>query len=306
VTEIGRSALAKIFGTKEYKAAAAKPGNVTDATKVRREFGPPAERRPTCANPYFAGFQTLCRENPPPGVPIPPSPPASDVAAVFRRDAVMVAGGLSNFNSEPRDEALRLGWTVVEVQLLHTGYAEANETEMGLSQWAAFTKVGWGTYGQDSDPHQDGKDAAAISRRLSLAAWKANGELWAEAAGIAKTNEFIRGWVEGGAPCPLGWSVLSSDTANFPRPFDYGAALGVAGADIDIQVYGASYPLYTVAAGLGMLQKARVPVSRTTMTFDCNGDGNGPFADYRTWTGPRRLYNQGDATVDTFRALVRP
>lgn len=305
MTEIGRAALAQIFETQEYKAAAAKPGNLTDAQKVKREFGPPAERRPSCANPYFRGFQLLCRENPPAGVPLPPTPPASDVAAVFKRDAVMVAGGLSNFNSEPRAEALRLGWTVVEVQLLHTAYAQANEDEMRLPQWNPWTKGGWGTYGQDSDAHQDGKAAAALCKRLNLAFWKANGELWAEGAGIAKTQEFVRGWVEGGAPCPLGWSVLSSDTANFARPFDYGAALAVAGADIDIQVYGAAVPTYTVAAGLGMLQKARVPVSRTTMTFDCNGDGNAPFADYRTWTGPRRLYTQGDATVDTFRGLVR-
>ncbi len=302
MTEIGRASLQLVFSSDDYKAWALK--YPVDANKIRLEFE--GVRRPTPSSRYAKGFVGLCRENPPAGVPIPPTPPASDVAAVFRRDAVMVPGGLSNFNSAPRAEALALGWSVVEVELLHTAYAAANEQEMKLPQWNAFTKIGWGTYGQDSDPHQDGKDSAALCRTLGLAGWKANGELWAEGAGIAKTSEFVRGWVEGGAPCPLGWSVSSSDTANFPRPYDYGAALGVAGADIDIQVYGASYPLYTVAAGLGMLQKARVPVSRTTMTFDVNGDGNGPFADYRTWTGPRRLYNQGDATVDTFRQLVRP
>jgi hypothetical protein len=303
MTEIGRAGLQQVFTSTEYKTWAGKPGNKTDAFKIQQEYA--GVRRPTASSLYAKGLVTLCRENPPAGVPIPPAPPASDVAPVWRRDAVMVAGGLSNFNSEPRAEALALGWSVVEVQLLHTAYVAANEAEMKLSQWNAFTKVGWGTYGQDTDAHQDGKDAAAACRSLGLAGWKANGELWAEGAGIAKTNEFIRGWVEGGAPCPLGWSVLSSDTANFPRPFDYGAALGVAGADIDIQVYGAAYSLYTVAAGLGMLQKARVPVSRTTMTFDVNGDGNGPFADYRTWAGPRRLYTQGDANVNTFRQLVR-
>lgn len=302
MTEIGRANLQLIFSSDEYKTWAER--NPIDANKIRLEFE--GVRRPTAGSRYAKGFQGLCRENPPAGVPIPPTPPASDVAAIFKRDAVMVAGGLSNFNSEPRAEALRLGWSVVSVQLLHTGYAAANEAEMKLSQWNGWIKQGWGTYGQDSDAHQDGKDAAALCKRLTLSSWKANGELWAEGSGIAKTQDFIRGWVDGGAPCPLGWSVLSSDTANFPRPYDYGAALSVAGADVDIQVYGASYPLYTVAAGLGMLQKARVPVSRTTMTFDVNGDGNGPFADYRTWTGPRRLYNQGDATVDTFRQLVRP
>jgi hypothetical protein len=56
-----------------------------------------------------------------------------------------------------------------------------------------------------------------------------------------------------------------------------------------------------------MLSKAvpPVPVPRTAMTFDVNGDGNGPFPDYRTWDGPRRLWNVGNATVQTFDALAR-
>jgi hypothetical protein len=140
-----------------------------------------------------------------------------------------------------------------------------------------------------------------------LAGWKANGEAWAESQYAWKTASFIQGWVAGGAPCPLGWSVLSSDTANFAREYDYNSALSVAGADIDIQVYGATYPTYTVGAGLGMLAKVvpPVPVSRTAMTFDVNGDGNGPFPDYRSWAGPRRLWNVGNATVATFDALAR-
>lgn len=303
MTEIGRAHLQRIFDSIPYKTWAAVPTNATDAGKIAKAFA--GKPYTTPGSKYAQGLAGLCKENPPAGLPIPPTPPASDVAAVWKLDAVMVPGGLSNFNGAPRDEARAVGFQVVEAQLLHTAYATANEREMALAAWNGWIKVGWGTYGQDSDAQQDGRDAAALCRRLNLAGWKANGELWAEGAGIAKTQEFIRGWVEGGAPCPLGWSVLSSDTANFARPFDYGAALAVAGADVDIQVYGAAVPLYTVAAGLGMLQKARVPVSRTTMTFDCNGDGNGPFADYRTWTGPRRLYNQGDATVDTFRNLAR-
>ena len=79
----------------------------------------------------------------------------------------------------------------------------------------------------------------------------------------------------------------------------------VAGADVDIQVYGATVPTYTVGAGLGMLSKAHVPASRTTMSFDCTDTGTGPFGDYRTWSGPRRLWNCGNATVQTFDALAR-
>ena len=147
MTEIGRASLSLIFSSDDYKAWAAK--DPVDANKVKLEFE--GVRRPTPSSRYAKGFVGLCRENPPAGVPIPPTPPASDVAAIFKRDAVMVAGGLSNFNSEPRDEAVRLGWTVVEVQLLHTAYAAANEAEMALPQWGVFTKVGWGTYGQDTD-----------------------------------------------------------------------------------------------------------------------------------------------------------
>jgi hypothetical protein len=68
----------------------------------------------------------------------------------------------------------------VYVQLLHTVYAAANEAEMQRAGFLPWDKVGWGTYGQDSDPYQDGIEAAAISRRLSLKGWKANGETWAE------------------------------------------------------------------------------------------------------------------------------
>ena len=104
---------------------------------------------------------------------------------------------------------------------------------------------------------------------------------------------------------PLGWSVLSSDTANYARNYDYPTALSVSGADIDVQVYGATHPGYTVGAANGMLDKAQVPVNRRTMSFDLNGTGGGPFPDYLTWTGPRRLWHPDKATVQTFDQLAR-
>lgn len=303
----GRAALQKIFASQPYKTWAAVPGNKTDAAKVAAEFN--GTQRPKAGSGYAQGFQSLCRLNPPDGTPVPPPPEPATVAAVWKLDAAFTNGGLSNFAGTPRQHAWDLGWRAVYIQLMHIAQSQidANLAEMARSQWSQWTKVGWATYGQGSDPEQDGQAAADLCKQYGLAGWKANGEAWAEAQYAWKTAAFIKGWVAGGAPCPLGWSVLSSDTANFARAFDYNSALSVAGADIDLQVYGATYATYTVGAGLGMLSKVvpPVPVGRTTMSFDVNGDGNGPFPDYRTWAGPRRVWNVGNATVATFDALVR-
>lgn len=308
MSDAGRANLTKIFNSAPYKAWAAVAANKVDASKVARKFA--GSNTPKPGSGYAQGLWGLCGLNPPDGVPVPPPVPAAAVAAVWKQDAAFSSGGLSNFAGAARQRAWDTGWRAVYVQLLHIAQSQidANIEEMGRSQWNMWTKVGWGTYGQNTDPEQDGKDAAALCKRLGLPAWKANGEAWAEQSFSWKTSAFLKGWVDGGAPCPLGWSVLSSDTANFARVFDYATALSVAGADIDIQVYGATYPAYTVGAGLGMLAQVKpvpVPVSRTTMSFDVTDTGTGPFPDYRTWSGPRRLWNVGNATVASFDALVR-
>lgn len=305
MSDAGRADLTRIFNSGPYKAWAALPANKVDASKVLRKFQ--GTNTPKPSSGYALGLWGLCAQNPPSGVPVPPAPPATNVAAVWRLDAAFSNGGLSNFAGAARQRAWDTGWRAVYVQLMHIAQSQidANIAEMQRSNWNLWTKVGWSTYGQGTDPEQDGKDAAALCKRLGLVAWKANGEAWAEAQYAWKTSAFLKGWVEGGAPCPLGWSVLSSDTANFAREYDYPTALSVVGADIDIQVYGATVPTYTVGAGLGMLAKAHVPVSRTTMSFDVTDTGIGPFPDYRTWDGPRRLWNCGNATVQTFDQLAR-
>jgi hypothetical protein len=281
---------------------ASRVGNVIDARKLAAEFQ--GQRKPWCGSKYGQGLQILCRENPP-----APQPPVDTVAPVWKLDAAFGNGGMSNFAGAARQRAWDTGWRAVYIQLMHIAQdqIDANVQEMQRSVWSQWTKVGWSTYGQGSDPEQDGRQAAALAKQHGLAGWKANGEAWAEVQYSWKTSAFVNGWKAGGAPCPLGWSVLSSDTANFARSFDYNSAQSISGSDIDLQVYGATVPTYTVAAGLGMLTKAvpPVPVARTTMSFDVNGDGNGPFPDYRTWTGPRRLWNVGNATVATFDALAR-
>lgn len=297
MSQVGRDALAKIFSSDEYKAWAGRDANRIDAHKIEEEFK--GNRRPWSGSKYAQGFQSLCRENPPPA-------PVPALAEVWRKDACFTEGGLSNFHGSPRERARQTGWTVAYVQLLHTVYQAANEAEIPVFVNAGWQIVGWGTYGQGSDPYQDGLDAAALCRRLPvLKGWKANGEAWAEGQYFWKTESFLKGWTDGGAPVPLGWSVLSSDTANFAREFDYAMALGAVGADIDLQVYGATHPTLTVSAGLGMLSRTAVKPDRTTMSFDVNGDGNGPFPDYLTWKGPRRLWRPDRATVATFDALAR-
>ena len=314
MTAIGRAALTKIFKSAEYlewvkEVGGVKPG--TDAFKVQEEFA--GRRRPTCSSFYGQGFQDLCRENPPIGPPPPPPPPPDPepepppvgaLSPVWRRDAVYCIG-LSSFSGEKRGPAKIAGFTAVYAQLLHglSGSFDANANEIPVFRREGWTVCGWGTYGQGSDPENDGRRAAEIVRQLGLAGWKANGEAWAEGADSWKTQAFIDGWKAGGAPGPLGWSVLSSDTANFARNYAYGAAMSVEGSDIDIQVYGATYPTYTVGAGLGMLAKAKVPQARTTMTFDVNAEGLGPFPDYRTWSGPRRIWTGDAARAVTFESL---
>lgn len=235
-----------------------------------------------------------------------PAPPStSALANVWRHDAVWTTA-LSSFNGTNRQAAFQHGWRIVYVQLLHAANGQANELELPVFLREGWTTVGWGTYGQGTDPYKDGLAAAAITRRVTaLRGWKGNGEAWAEGEHAWKTAEFVRGWRDGGASVPLGFSVLSSDTASFARAFDYQAALAIPGADIDIQAYGATNPRYTVAAGLANLATAKVPADRATVSIDITSTGQGPFNDYRTWAGPRRLWVGEWASPTTWEALDR-
>lgn len=296
----GRAYLSQVFGSLPYKAWAA--ANPLDARKISKAFNGDHYTQP--GSHYARGLAGLCGENPPSDVPVPP--PSSALAAIWQQDAVFTTH-LSNFQDTKRNPAKAAGFRVVYVNLLHNDqYAQANEQEMPVFLAEGWTLVGWGTYGQESDPYTDGLEAANLTRRLtSLRGWKANGEAWAEGQSSWKTDAFLKGWRDGGGLVPLGWSVLSSDTANFPRNYAYDVALSVPGADIDIQVYGAAHPTYTVGAGLGMLSKVPVPVNRTTMSFDIADNGQGPFPDYRTWLGPRRVWVGERSTAETWAQLAR-
>lgn len=296
----GRDFLELIFDSLPYKAWAAT--SPIDAGKVQAEFN--GIHRPSPSSKYAKGLVGLCRENPPEPQP-PPPPPPSPLALVWRGDAVYTTA-LGNFDGLRRNPAKAAGFKTCYVQLLHAINGAANEQHLALMASEGWTLCGWGTYGQGTNPYEDGLAAAAIVRRLPvLRGWKANGEAWAEWQDAWKTDAFLRGWLDGGATVPLGWSVLSSDTANFARAYDYVSALRADGADIDIQVYGATHPTYTVSAGLGMLRNTPVPVERTTMTFDVTQTGIGPFGDYRTWMGPRRIWLGEWTTASTYANLAR-
>jgi len=273
----------------------------TDKAKVTAAAG--GVRKPSPSNREArVAWELYLRDTQP-----APQPGPSPLAAIWQRDAIFTSGGLSNFAGATRDRAKATGWHVVYVQLANiAAYQDANEAELPAFLAQGWTLVGWGTYGQGTDPEEDGYDAAVTCKRLTvLRGWKANGEAWAEGRDIGKTAAFLKGWTAGGAPVPLGWSVLSSDTANYAREYDYRSALSVTGADVDVQVYGATHPGYTVGAANGMLDKAQVPRDRRAMTFDVNGTGGGPFTDYLTWPGPRRLWHPDTATVQTFDQLAR-
>lgn len=301
----GRVYLGELFGTPEYMSWASRVGHVIDARKLALEFA--GKQRPRCGTAYGRALQGLCREHPP--IDVPP-PPSTALSAIWTYDAVFTTH-LSNFPDTRRNPAKAAGYRVVYAQLHNSPYAADNEAELPVFIREAWTTVGWCTYGQDTDPYEDGRKAAEITKRITaLRAWKANGELWAEDTpaeqGAWKTEAFLRGWRDGGGVVPLGWSVLSSDTDQFARAYAYDVALSVPGADIDLQVYGSAHPTYTVAAGLGMLSNVPVPRNRTTMTFDvAEANGRGPFADYRTWPGPRRVWIGEYSTAETWAALSR-
>lgn len=231
------------------------------------------------------------------------------VHPLWKRDVVFTRT-LSNFSGDERDAALAHGWTVIANQVMHTPYVDANLAEEasirpGL-QARGWAWVGWATYGQGSDPHNDGETAAYICRRQGYAGWIANGEAWAEYDGWWKSSAFISAWNAAGAPCPLAVSCLASDTGNFARAFDFDSWLAVPGCAIMPQVYGYPNPNYTVGAELASLQHTNVPTARLNLTFSVEPNtGLGPFGDYNTWAGPRGLWTGDDSSQATFAGLSR-
>lgn len=298
-----RDALAQLFQSGPYREWAAR--YTVDARKVALEFD--GQRRPSAGSEYGRALVNICRAHPPMVEPAP-----SPLNALWQRDLVFTRT-LSSFTGVLRDAARANGFSVVLVQLDHVGYAEANRAELaaiGPGLRAQGWKIcGWATYGYEDtnvshDARADGARHAAIRRELGLDGWVANGELWAEGGRAWKTAAYLDGWRLGGGTGPLAVSCLSSTVSGWAREFDYGSWLAVPGAAIMPQVYGASDPGYTVANCLDTLGRGRVPADRLALTFDVK-QGSGPFADYRTWGGPRSVYTGDDSTTSTWAALRR-
>ena len=70
------------------------------------------------------------------------------------------------------------------------------------------------------------------------------------------------------------------------------------------QVYGATWPAYTVVNCLATMENGGVPRDRLALTFDVV-NGMGPFSDYKTWPGPRSVYAGDDANGESFYSLAR-
>jgi hypothetical protein len=217
---------------------------------------------------------------------------------------------LSSFYGELRDAARAAGFTAVYVQLDHSGDVANNRRELaaiGPSLKAKGWKIaGWSTGGQGSDPSTDGARHAAIRRELEhlLDGWVCNMETWAEGVDSWKSKAWLDAWRVGGGFGPLAVSCMSSDNPNWARAFDYDVWLKIPGAAIMPQVYGASFPAYTVFNALSTMTNGGVPRNRLNLTFDVI-DGAGPFANYRTWAGPRSIWTGDDSRPSSWSSLGR-
>lgn len=231
-------------------------------------------------------------------------PPA--LSPIWRQDGVFTVA-LTSFHDRAPARAAGFSWLAVQVwNAPWAGKNQADLIRLGGQLAAEGWKVGgWSTFGQGTDPAEDGRQAAALVERLGLLFWVANGELWAEGKDAWKSEAWIEGWEKGGAPpVPVATSCLSSDTGNFAREYDYEAWLELEGAAIQPQVYGVSAPGYTVEACRANMARAGVPEDRLAPTFEVVSPGGlGPFDDYRTWKGPRSVWTGEAATRVTWSSL---
>ncbi len=123
----------------------------TDKAKVTAAAG--GVRKPSPSNREArVAWELYLRDTQP-----APQPGPSPLAAIWQRDAIFTSGGLSNFAGATRDRAKATGWHVVYVQLANiAAYQDANEAELPAFLAQGWTLVGWGTYGQGTDPEEDG------------------------------------------------------------------------------------------------------------------------------------------------------
>lgn len=297
--------LEKLVASKIHKDAKIGP---EDRNKIDLELQ--GKRRPAAGSSYAQAIIALARLDPP-----RPAPPLPLVALdpLWVRDGVFVRS-LSSFHGDKRDAARAAGFTCIYVQLDHSGDVAGSINELhqiGPSLMAqGWRFAGWSTYGQGTDATEDGARHAQIRRELDgyLDGWIANGEIWAEgpdpSPDFNKTKDWLAAWTTGGGFGPVAVSCMSSDNPNWARPFDYQSWLNIPGCAVMPQCYGATYPAYTVYNCVATMANGKVPRSRLNITFDVIA-GAGPFADYKTWAGPRSVWTGEDSEPATWVALNR-
>lgn len=230
------------------------------------------------------------------------------VSPVWRSSGIFTRS-LSSFDGERREAAHRAGFRAVAVHLANTDQTGANAAELELLlpeyRRRGWSVVGWGTFGQGTDPALDGRQAAYLSDAFRLDGWIANGEAWCEgAANYWKPSAFMAGWRSRDGSRPLMLSCLSSVTGMFARSMDYSPFLGWAGAAISPECYCASNPLYTLPAMRSTFSRAKVPLERVIPTCNIRKDRSMPTR-YTRWRGPRWLWTGEDTLPEQYaRALV--
>ena len=298
--EIHKS-LTKLIASKPHTDA-----KISDADRNKINLEMQGKRRPVAGSAYAQAIIELARLDPP-----KPAPPLPLVALdpLWVRDGMFVRS-LKSFHGDKRDAARAAGFSCIYVQLDHSGDVGGNIAELhaiGPSLMAqGWRFAGWSTYGQGTDPSADGANHARIRRELDayLDGWVANGEIWAEGVDAWKSKAWIEAWTANGGFGPVAVSCMSSDNPNYARAFDYPSWLALPGCAVMPQVYGATYPAYTVANGRATMMNGGVPTSRLAMTFDVI-QGVGPFADYKTWPAPRSIWTGEDSEPATWVALNR-
>jgi hypothetical protein len=228
------------------------------------------------------------------------------VAAPWRQSGVFTVS-LSSFSGLQRQAAHDVGFRAVAVQLANAPWVSANMVELAKLRDEyrnrGWSIVGWGTFGQGTDPKQDGSTAARLVREFRLDGWVANGESWAEGSNAWKSAAFVDSWRASsvGTP-PLMLSCLSSVTGVWPREMDFHPWIDYPGCAISPQVYSSSQPLYTLPAMRASFRQV-VPLTRVMPTLEVRNDKPVPTR-YMRWRGPRWLWTGDSTKPDQFGKVL--
>ncbi len=130
---------------------------------------------------------------------------------------------LANYNERLRTIDLAKGYDTMYVLLASDPAAKTN-LEVLIKHSERFKAEGWKIVGWAPayKGTEDAKEAMSyLIRYPFIDGWSTNQEYWAEGSGAWITNQFVDEWLKWNARKPLAFSVLSSDTGNWARSFNY-------------------------------------------------------------------------------------